>query len=1189
METGLPQPLFDAILRGMGNADADQNPQAILAPESLLEVAARARLLVQSGGNAEIATTLAQAATPDLSNHTSDQILALKDTILAEQESADEMALRKCVARVKSRPKGGGIKALRKIMQMGRADVLRDLSQTVPEDYKDLIEDLIYRAGGDTLRHWHVNARPLDQLRISMRSVFTDRPKDVHAQEDLQASVRVLMATDQKEAALALASSHIHQIETSQALAVSMARTLFQLIPWETQQSEDLMRAKDRLAPFERFRFLWMSEQSQPEHVVPIIIAAGQGHDLLRLSRNLVPTPVDTLLKDETVEALNDLLDAISGRAGPAVVLARQLGFEAAPRLKPLADAKFSAVDLAGQSTVAPAFDAALKNWRREGRGLMMISSHNTPRPPWNYLPPIAAAEAGFDTVTIVKEKRAVTADAGRYLPSDENGVVWTSATGRLRELARRDTSEAQQVAEFMALLRNGGAIHMSPDGAFMPSRVRAYVPWFLRNYFLPVFAAQLAISSGAAVVYTQSWRSREGQRISDGETVDCPPEQGSLAVRSIWLTQRIARAARRFHRRTGAPLDTAMLYNYGGAPVPPPTRSTPHDAATLTCWITQEQTDAPALICANRTLGRADLAQFALRLATLLQEAQSEHPTHHAHHRRFGDQFRLFGCLPQGEALLALGLAAHATGTLFSPCQSDTPADQIARRIADLRPHLAIATAESWSAVLAADPDMALVPVLIVEGSGDQSALEDLCDGYLPASDLPPVAPDQPGFVVYTSGSTGQPKGIVVPAGALEGTAGLDRLTPLGPKDRVSYVLRWDTVGFIDLLACLRGGASLAVADPETIAKPRAMWDWLARQGVSFVSAPVTVWRYLSQSVPEVMPPAFKGGLLWGERVPAPLIAQLEKVCPKCRFYLNFGASECTYIGFGEIRSDLFDAFKGGPGGTLLDDRIAEIVDEDGTPVKAGKAGLLRLTAPAVMLGLFGNLVARNDVVNPEDWPATALIGNHVRLLPEGIDVLGRADDVIKIAGRRTTVSEVDSAVESVDGVSRSCTFVVEEGDGEVWLAVAAQVDEPTNSALIEGIADRIATRLFAAARPRRVVLFEDFMRLPTGKLDMTQLRRTVLEHQTDDVREVEQAPLKADMHDAIPPPTALSKWARSRGFCAAVFDPNAQLPSFSSIDHMELHLLAEEMAGAPRHDPLDLENARTWADLEAVLMSKP
>lgn len=282
--------------------------------------------------------------------------------------------------------------------------------------------------------------------------------------------------------------------------------------------------------------------------------------------RAIVRSPCSVSDAIATAAALDRLIGVVAGRAEPYDQPAYHQGFVLARRPAP---ALWSRPDIGlvlNRTDVSGRMRALLKRAALDKNGLILLSTHQGQRDAFNMAPVLLSLQAGLPTLTVDKIMRADgfnAADVEHWARSE------ALLGGRLEVLKRNATTHDKQTGIAFQHLRKGGAIQMTSDAADTPSRFRAFVPWFLRPHFLPVYASHLALSSGAMLAHTHIGLRDDAKRPCDGEVIPLPPDQGDLTTRAIWHTQRFARAVRKFHQQTGAPLDPDVLRRYGGAPGP--------------------------------------------------------------------------------------------------------------------------------------------------------------------------------------------------------------------------------------------------------------------------------------------------------------------------------------------------------------------------------------------------------------------------------------------------------------------------------------------------------------------------------------------------------------------------------------------------------------------------------------------
>ncbi|TCT12534.1 acyl-coenzyme A synthetase/AMP-(fatty) acid ligase [Tepidamorphus gemmatus] len=348
-------------------------------------------------------------------------------------------------------------------------------------------------------------------------------------------------------------------------------------------------------------------------------------------------------------------------------------------------------------------------------------------------------------------------------------------------------------------------------------------------------------------------------------------------------------------------------------------------------------------------------------------------------------------------------------------------------------------------------------------------------------------TAADDPGYLVYTSGTTRSPKGVLHAHRALWGRrpAYADWLG-LGATDIVLHAgsLNWTYtlgVGLLDPLACGATGAIHAGHhDP-------AVWPKLIdRLGATIFAAVPSVYRqilkYCEMSSDSL--PSLRHGVAAGETLRADLVEAWYTATGRW-IYEAFGMSEIsTYISMppaGRPRP-------GTPGRPQRGRAVALLPPEDGVrPVAFGEAGVLAVhrSDPSLMIG-YWNRPDENSFRG--DWFVT---GDLAVMDSDGyIHPCGRLDDVVKVMGYRVSPVEIEAALEAHPAVAEAAVVAVEARPGVSILrafvvpAAGAMLDADSLSAFAR-------TRLAAYKTPKDYMLVDALPRTANGKLQRARLRQ--------------------------------------------------------------------------------------------------
>ncbi|MER5891083.1 amino acid adenylation domain-containing protein [Streptomyces sp. NPDC001941] len=491
-------------------------------------------------------------------------------------------------------------------------------------------------------------------------------------------------------------------------------------------------------------------------------------------------------------------------------------------------------------------------------------------------------------------------------------------------------------------------------------------------------------------------------------------------------------------------------------APGPAPVTTHLPAVASLVHARVVEHPDATALRTPTRTLSYAELWRLATDRA-------------HDLHRlgvRPGDVVAIR--LPAGPEAVAAMLGSWLAGAAFLPVDTATPDE---RRHHLLHHSGAVATVEPGTG-----------PVL------DQAA----------AAARRPLEPavEEPAYVVYTSGSTGAPKGVLVDHAALAGhvraTVGLLGLTP---RDTV---LQFASLGFDvaqeEIWPTLAAGATLAfhgAGVPDT----GALAELAARLDVTVLQLPTAYWRMACAELDGAPGPSFAGvrTVVIGSESATTDDARAHRRTPLAHTTLvnGYGPTETVITATALVlppHAPLPDT-AGLPIGGPVGERLAHLLDERRSPVADGDSGELWIGGPLLAAGYLHD-PARTDERFAADPFATApgarmyRTGDIVRRHPDGhLEFLGRADNQVKVRGHRVELDEVDRHLLTVPGVTSATAFTLDDGAGGHLLAAAlgrtAQGPDP------QDVRARLRERVPAYLVPGRIVVLDRLPLTTSGKTD--------------------------------------------------------------------------------------------------------
>ncbi|MFF7165880.1 Pls/PosA family non-ribosomal peptide synthetase [Streptomyces sp. NPDC008086] len=332
--------------------------------------------------------------------------------------------------------------------------------------------------------------------------------------------------------------------------------------------------------------------------------------------------------------------------------------------------------------------------------------------------------------------------------------------------------------------------------------------------------------------------------------------------------------------------------------------------------------------------------------------------------------------------------------------------------------------------------------------------------------------------WVIFTSGSTGKPKGVAVShrsaAAFVDAEAALFLTEePIGPGDRVMAGL---SVAFDasceEMWLAWRYGACLVPVPRSQVRSGADLGPWLVEQEITVVS---TVPTLAALWEPETLNDVRL--LIFGGEACPPELAQ-RLVTEGREVWNTYGPTEATVVACASLMSGEEPIRIGLP----LDGWELAVVDEAGEPVPMGASGQLVIGG----VGLARYLDAEKDAekyapLQSLGWERAYRSGDLVKAEPEGLVFLGRADEQIKLGGRRIELGEVDAALQALPGVAGAAAAVRTARSGnQLLVGYVVTQDGWDQAAAVEKLRAELPAALVPLLAP-----VEDLPTRTSGKVD--------------------------------------------------------------------------------------------------------
>nr|WP_254699359.1 Pls/PosA family non-ribosomal peptide synthetase [Rhodococcus sp. SGAir0479] len=374
--------------------------------------------------------------------------------------------------------------------------------------------------------------------------------------------------------------------------------------------------------------------------------------------------------------------------------------------------------------------------------------------------------------------------------------------------------------------------------------------------------------------------------------------------------------------------------------------------------------------------------------------------------------------------------------------------------------------------------------------------------DGVQPGTaphraDVPEIrtpTPDDDAWIIFTSGSTGTPKGVAVThrnaAAFVDAEARMFlQGNPIGPRDRVLAGL---SVAFDasceEMWLAWRHGATLVPAPRSLVRSGMDLGPWLVSRNVTVVSTVPT----LAAMWPAEALEAVRLLIFGGEACPPELAARLA--VPGREVWNTYGPTEATVVACGARMDGTGPVRIGLP----LDGWDLAVVDAAGEPVAEGEIGELVIGGVGLARYLDPAKDAEKYAPMPTlGWARAYRSGDLVRLDRAGLLFQGRADDQVKIGGRRIELGEVDNALQNLPGVSGAAAAVRRTPAGTaILVGYLSSTDADFD---LDEARELLADRLPAALVPR-LALVDELPTRTSGKVDRDALPWPLPGSGTDD-----------------------------------------------------------------------------------------
>ncbi|MEV7142385.1 amino acid adenylation domain-containing protein [Streptomyces tauricus] len=460
----------------------------------------------------------------------------------------------------------------------------------------------------------------------------------------------------------------------------------------------------------------------------------------------------------------------------------------------------------------------------------------------------------------------------------------------------------------------------------------------------------------------------------------------------------------------------------------------------------------------------------------------------------RVGD--RVAVALPRSADLVVALAGVIRAGAAYVPIDPDYPAERVKHILADAEPRAVITDRRSADVQVLTDHR---VRILFID---DESVRQYLDAGVIdPPRVLRPLLPTDAAYVIFTSGTTGRPKGVQINHRAIVNRLWWMRdLYRIGAQDRVLLKTPFTfDVSVWEFFLPLVTGAVVIVAQEGGHKDPQYLLEVIDRRAVTVTHfVPSMLQAFLTSDPDRTSVDSVRRVFCSGEALPVSPASGSVALFENAELHNLYGPTEAAVdvTAHPVVQAELVDAVAV-PIGVPVANTTARVLDAWLRPVPAGMAGELYLGGVQLADGYVARpgLTADRFVADPfsDDGARLYRTGDVVRWNSQGqLEYLGRSDDQVKIRGYRIELGEISAVLEQHPGISGAAIVTLDHPAGGKYLAAyvtTAGATTAEDAVLFDALREHLAQSLPDYMVPATFLRLDAFPVTANGKLDRRAL----------------------------------------------------------------------------------------------------